>query len=252
MIIRNSIHHPAGGLFFWFCYAFVCAWLALAITWWFFAQQNYAYDHWYQQLAIEEHLQRYASQNVRRPGFQQLPPEQHKAAFAQISRAVHSRGEGLEDIRYTLPSGLSLPLLVEEEVVHLQDVADLFVIGLRLSVLMLLVWPILAWLLLRVEVPAWRWRVMSAAAPLLLVVVWLLIAGPTQVFYTLHEWLFPPENPWFFYWEESLMSALMKAPVLFGAIAIVLTLGMLLLTPFFYLVGIVVLGRLANYGVARQ
>ena len=46
----------------------------------------------------------------------------------------------------------------------------------------------------------------------------LLIAGPTAVFYQLHIWIFPDDHQWFFYYQESLMSTMMKAPDLFGGI----------------------------------
>ena len=244
MSMSDKIHHPASRLFFWFCYASVCLWLALASSWWLFAQFDYGYRHWYGALQIEQHLDQYASQNVRRPGFNQLPPEQHWQAFAQISRAVHDGGIGLEEIDYPLPGGARLPLLVDDEVAHLRDVATLIDLGAKISLLMLLAWPLFGWLLVAGRVPRLRARLVAAAVPLTAVALWLLLAGPTAVFYRLHEWLFPPENPWFFYWEESLMSALMKAPVLFGAIAVVLALGTLILTPVFYFAGLV----LAGYG----
>ena len=38
----------------------------------------------------------------------------------------------------------------------------------------------------------------------------------------MHEWVFPAEHQWFFYYQESLMTVLMKAPDLFGAIAILI------------------------------
>jgi hypothetical protein len=57
----------------------------------------------------------------------------------------------------------------------------------------------------------------------------VLAIGPRRVFYRMHEWVFPPENPWFFYYQDSLMSTMMKAPHLFGAIApVLLALGLLL------------------------
>lgn len=237
MSIGNPIHHPKGRLFFWFCYASVCLWLAIASSWWFFAQFDYGYRHWYGALSIEEHIDQYASKNVRRPGFDQLPPERHLAAFAQISRAVHRGGEGLEEIHYDLPGGGRLPLLVADEIGHLRDVAGLLDVGERVSWGLLLVWPCLAWLVVAGGPVSWRARSAAAGAPLVAVGVWLVVAGPTAVFYQLHEWLFPPENPWFFYWEESLMSALMKAPVLFGGIAVMLMAGALLLTPVYYFSG---------------
>jgi hypothetical protein len=50
----------------------------------------------------------------------------------------------------------------------------------------------------------------------------VLIIGSKKVFYYLHTWIFPPEHPWFFYYQDSLMTTLMKAPDLFGLIAALL------------------------------
>ena len=55
--------------------------------------------------------------------------------------------------------------------------------------------------------------------PLALFVVVLIVVGPTKAFSQMHEWVFPPGNPWFFYYQQSLMSTMMWAPVLFGWIA---------------------------------
>ena len=64
------------------------------------------------------------------------------------------------------------------------------------------------------------------------------------MFYQFHIWLFPADHEWFFYWQDSLMSTLMKAPVLFGGIAVVLVGGTLVLTPLFYRGGLRLIGRL--------
>ncbi len=82
--------------------------------------------------------------------------------------------------------------------------------------------------------------------PLLAMVVWLLISGPEAVFYQFHIWLFPADHEWFFYWQDSLMSTLMKAPVLFGGIAVVLVGGTLVLTPLFYRGGLWLAERLSR------
>ncbi len=50
----------------------------------------------------------------------------------------------------------------------------------------------------------------------------VILIGPVKVFYQLHEWVFPDNHQWFFYYQESLMTILMKAPDLFGGIAILL------------------------------
>jgi hypothetical protein len=38
----------------------------------------------------------------------------------------------------------------------------------------------------------------------------------------MHVWVFPADHQWFFYYQDSLMSTLMKAPYLFGYIAVAL------------------------------
>jgi uncharacterized membrane protein len=47
----------------------------------------------------------------------------------------------------------------------------------------------------------------------------LLTVGFREVFYAFHEAIFPPDHQWFFYYQDSLMSTMMKAPFLFGYIA---------------------------------
>ena len=52
----------------------------------------------------------------------------------------------------------------------------------------------------------------------------LLTLGGKAVFYQLHIWIFPANHQWFFYYQDSLMSTMMKAPDLFAYIAISLSL----------------------------
>ncbi len=54
---------------------------------------------------------------------------------------------------------------------------------------------------------------------MLTVAILVVVIGPVKVFYALHELLFPDGHQWFFYYQESLMSTMMKAPELFGWIA---------------------------------
>jgi hypothetical protein len=54
----------------------------------------------------------------------------------------------------------------------------------------------------------------------LLVSFIVILLGPTKIFYLAHEVVFPDKHQWFFYYEESLMSTMMKAPALFGPIAL--------------------------------
>jgi len=151
---------------------------------------------------------------------------------------VHNSGTGLADIEYQPPGKNARPLLHNAEVQHLQDVADFIDAGRVLFWVLLLLWLPLAWLCVWLKPPPMRWRLGITVFTVGAVLAWLLIAGPTQVFYQLHVWLFPAENEWFFYWQDSLMSTLMKAPVLFGGIAAAIALGALLLTPVLYGLGL--------------
>ena len=64
-----------------------------------------------------------------------------------------------------------------------------------------------------------KYHLLGAAMLLTIIVCFILITGPTKVFYAGHELIFPSNHQWFFYYEDSLMSTMMKAPALFGPIA---------------------------------
>jgi len=221
----------------WLLYALTCLWLGLLLSWWLSACFDYAYPFWYQALDIEGHINEYAPQNPAKPGFAQLPPEQHYRAFTQISQAVHSGGAGLTQIRYPGPAGGDIRLLNQDEINHLRDVADLLEWLLLVSVAVALLWLPLALVGRWLGTPSRKVRLQASAVLALAVVAPLAIAGPEAVFNTLHEWIFPPEHPWFFYWQESLMSTLMKAPVLFGGLAVQIAIPGLVLTPVLHAAG---------------
>lgn len=206
----------------WLLYVLSCLWLAIAMSWWVYARFDYGYGFWYDRLDIGAHIQRYASQHPQKPGFAQLPREQHLQAFRQIRLAVHNQGQGLDNIVFMAPGGAAVRLLDEAETQHLRDVAALITrgqhgtVGALAGAILCLLW------FRRRPLPAARFRAGAIATLSAALTVLLLVAGPKQVFYQFHVWLFPPEHQWFFYWELSLMSSLMKAPVLFGGIAAVL------------------------------
>jgi len=66
--------------------------------------------------------------------------------------------------------------------------------------------------------PVKKMLVYFAAVTLCAIAV-ILAIGAKTVFYKLHTWIFPPGHQWFFYYQDSLMTTLMKAPVLFAGIA---------------------------------
>lgn len=226
---------PALSLTLWVGYGLASLVLALGLTWGLYAQADYGYRFWYEQLEIGAHIDQYGPLNRHhRRDFEQLDAATHQTLFHRIRVAVHDGGRGLETLSYQDRAGRDIPLLRPAEVVHLRDVAHLIDGGRVLVWVAALLWLPLAWLALRRPPPRARAWALVAVTPVLAVIGWLLVAGPTAVFYQFHIWLFPADHEWFFYWQDSLMSTLMKAPALFGGIAVVLVGGTLVLTPLLY------------------
>lgn len=230
--------------FIWLLYTLTTLWVAVSIAWSVYAHFDYGYGYWYKQLDIAEHIQRYAPQHPDKRGFEQLPAAQHRQAFAQIRRAVHASGQGLETINYPGPEGDPVDLLDDAEVTHLQDVAHLLDLGFVAFFVIATCWAGLGWLLIKSGLPPWRWRVGMVSVNIAGVVALLALIGPKQIFYALHVWVFPKEHQWFFYWEASLMSTLMKAPELFAGIALVIAAAAIILSVIFYRSGVMAAGFL--------
>ncbi len=75
--------------------------------------------------------------------------------------------------------------------------------------------------------PSTKKLLISVLSLIALALVLMLAFGTKKLFYWLHAVVFPDDHQWFFYYEESLMSMLMKAPDLFVPISIqLLVLGM--------------------------
>lgn len=228
----------------WCLYAVTCIILAMAIAFYLFGYFDYGYGYWYQLLDIGEHLNIYAAQNTLKPQFHRLTMEEHITLFSHIVTAVHGDAEGLEALSYRTLNGVEIKLLHDAEIQHLKDVAVLFGRAKLFALVILFCWPLLALLVLREGRTSWWQRSLGLVFIFLPLLIWLLAVGPTQLFYQLHEWIFPPHNPWFFYWEESHMSAMMKAPFLFGVIAVGIAIITVLFTPLIHMLGIAIALRM--------
>ncbi|MCY0965451.1 DUF1461 domain-containing protein [Parathalassolituus penaei] len=200
----------------------------LGWSWLVLAQFDYAYPLWYDWLDIGEHIKRFGRQNRFIHGLETLPVSEHVRLFADICTAVHNGGAGLADIQFVW-KGNGQGLLRMPEIEHLQDVANLIDL-MRNVVLVASVVAVAGLLWLR---RSSRPRLGLQAALLIGLVLVLgtivLIVGPKAVFYQFHVWIFPENHQWFFYYQESLMSTLMKAPDLFGAIAVAIVVPGLML-----------------------
>lgn len=209
-----------------------CQWLwvislilsALFLSWQALRPLDFAYPLWYESMDIQQHIDKYGPRNRYRQGFAQLDKAEYLAYFSAINRAVHAGGRGLADLHFQPPGGARQSLLREAEITHLVSVARLVSGFLWLGWASLALWLLSLWLMWRLKLSLPRpSRVLAGVLAVAGVgTVLVLAVGPLKVFYTLHEWIFPAGEQWFFYYQDSLMTTLMKAPALFGAIAALL------------------------------
>jgi len=223
---------------------------SLGISWQVSKSNNFFYGFWYQSLQINSVI----SKNVRinTQGKRDFPindVQLHEEKFADIVRAIHQQGDGLAEISYLNQHGSSQKLLTKSEVVHLQDVANLlnsltivwwgnlfFLLGLLIFYCRQASNIIISQGMPKAQVsslsimPNAKQKLIALSIFALLVIAILSVWGFTQVFYYLHTVVFPVEHQWFFYYRDSLMASIMKAPDIFAAIAAQLMLVALLLT----------------------
>lgn len=206
-------------------FSFGLAWCALALF-------NFGYSLWFDLLDIESFIATMAPQNYHKVGFEGLGKQTYVQLFKDINFAIHFAPHTLETLQYPVTlngTSISIPLLREPEVIHLEDVSKF------LSVLKII--TIFSFFLLIYLVKTTHSSSKSrtfrpmAITWLCLILTSILIATtkPVAFFYWLHDAFFPAENQWFFYYQDSLMTTLMKAPILFGPISAALLLVTLMI-----------------------
>ena len=202
-------------------FALTSCFLAFGLSWVVLYQLDFSYGLWHDVGGIGDAIERFGPENYYRTGFADTTKEQREQLFQQINYAVHHDGDGLESIIYTVPNHPTQTLLTDDEVIHLNDVAHLVN-----KVEWMLVFSALIWVFVmfyyykaRLRPPSVLHQCLALLALMGIFVLALIMIGPTKAFSQMHEWVFPPGNPWFFYYQQSLMSTMMWAPVLFGWIA---------------------------------
>jgi len=137
---------------------------------------------------------------------------------------VQNSGKGLTEIRYTLSNGQSTELMHKAEIIHLQDVANLinkfYIAGILCGLIWFCLLGVACWY--KLKPPSLTRVFMGFSGGLLLTGVIVLLIGATKVFYWLHVQIFPENHQWFFYYQDSLMTTLMKAPDIFAFIILLL------------------------------
>ncbi|MEH6448905.1 MAG: DUF1461 domain-containing protein [Oleispira sp.] len=197
---------------------------SLYAAWMVNVQLGYGYSWLYEFYETEQHISRYAPQNKHRTGFETTSVAVHKEVFQQIVDSVHGNGVGLELISYQY-QGQSIPLLHQAELIHLQDVANL------INNIHYITW-LCGGLFMVGLLAEYRHRrkhksrasslgILSVFTLLMVVITGMfLIWGAKAIFYQMHIMIFPADHQWFFYYQDSLMSTLMKAPDLFAGITV--------------------------------
>ncbi|MDG6773887.1 DUF1461 domain-containing protein [Thiomicrorhabdus sp. ZW0627] len=214
---NDSLHYLRSFLWVWLTFI-----LALYASWMILAKADFLYGVWYDYAGIGEHIDHYAPQNRFRHGFEDTDADTRKQLFAGIVNAIHNHGEGLKELSYPHPTlPVRIPLLHKAEIDHLTDVALLLDFLKRLGWGLLLLWAALTTYLLMMKrsFPTAKLAWGNIGIGLLLLAAILVLYGPKQVFYQLHMWVFPANHHWFFYYQDSLMSTMMKAPDLFAYIS---------------------------------
>ena len=181
--------------------------LALAVSWLVLAQMNFSYGIWHDHAGIGDAIEEYGPTNLYRHGFHLTTREQRVELFAGINRAIHSGGEGLAELSYTVPGHAPQSLLREPEVVHLQDVANLIDQATYAAVAALIIWLglVIYYVKAGMPVPEMKAQLIGVLLFMSVVAVLVIAIGPVKVFYELHELLFPDGHQWFFYYQESLL-----------------------------------------------
>lgn len=235
----------------WCVFAVTLLIFSIGISWQASKMVNFLYGFWYQTLEINSVISVNVPRNTQ--GKRDFPSNDtalHAQKFADIVYSIHQHGAGLADIDYLNHQGHARKLLTKSEVQHLQDVANLLD---NIKILWWLnVFFLLSFLLFYCRkpthltkdkhnadkvcaeslsnMPSGKQKLMSLVCFMLLMLLLLSLWGFTEIFYYLHTVIFPSEHQWFFYYQDSLMATLMKAPDIFAAIAGQLLLFALLLS----------------------
>jgi len=198
-----------------FCVSFYLAWQISASS-------SFLYPLWYEVIDIDATISTYGPKNKNRQGFEQTSKQEQVRLFSGIVAGIQNKGEGLNELRYTNTSGNPVDtLLTEAEVVHLKAVANLVGIFKYFAIVGFLIaaGALFFMFIAKLKCVKFTYHLAGGLGFIVIITGIVFLVGPTKIFYAGHELMFPDNHQWFFYYEDSLMSTMMKAPDLFGPIA---------------------------------
>jgi uncharacterized membrane protein len=206
---------------------------SLGLSWQVNKSVNFFYSFWYPKLNIEQTIKTYVPQNTQgKQDFAKTTSEQHQQSFSEIVDKIHNNASELPQLSYLNEEQQKRILLTSAEVLHLQDVSELITKLRIISAVNLLLLLCTAGIIYQMKLPKpqRKSQYIAVTVPSVLLIVSFSIYGFNDIFYYLHTVVFPDNHQWFFYYQESLMSSLMKAPDLFAAIG----LSLVIITFIFY------------------
>ena len=219
-------------------------WLSIAGSWTVCSSFNFAFPILYDVVEIDQNIEEFGPKNRYKDDFEITTDEERMRLFAMIVKSVNADGEGLKELVYVDPQGRVIDMfLTEPERVHLQDVANLITAVEQTLVIFILIAVVCAvFIYYSGMTPPSTLRVFLYGSGVIgLAAVIIVVSGAESVFYDLHTLVFPEGHQWFFYYQESLMTMLMKAPVIFAYI-----------TPLLFLISLLIfaaLWRMFEYGL---
>ena len=209
------------------------------LAWQVNATAQFLYPLWYEVIDIEESVTKYAPYNKHKNGFEYTTKQERIRLFSGIVTGIQNKGDGLAQLQYTYKNkNVMETLLTKAEVIHLTDVAYLVnkFKYLALSGILIVVIASLLFMICKMQISSLNNHLIVMAGFVISIIILIILLGPTNVFYAGHDLVFPNQHQWFFYYEDSIMSTMMKAPILFAPIAmqlLTLTIGIWLIFLFF-------------------
>jgi hypothetical protein len=202
---------------------FIC----LVLSWHFLSKANFFFDTLYDMHQIESHIAEFAPQNRQnRINFELTSKNERIRIVGKILRTVNSKGVGLETIKYFNTDGVPVNLfLTLAEVEHLKDVSVLVHLMNSIAFILIIIFIIifsLAWRY-KTTTPSLLMLTCSMVGFVIITTGCIIFIGPQIVFNELHEWVFADKSEWHFYYQDSLMTTLLKAPDTFATMAILMT-----------------------------
>ena len=194
-------------------------WVSLYLAWSLLSAGNFFYPQLHDLIGIQDTIEEYAPQNIHKNRFDETTREQRTKLFRQILYGVNHNGAGLKTIQYSNRQGEPIDLLLRPvEIIHLNDVANLLTVFRKSATIALAVFiaMVVVFRVQRLHLSRPRTLLTVTVITLLAGTVIISLSGAKALFYQLHTIVFPPGHQWFFYYQESLMTLLMKAPDIFA------------------------------------